>query len=246
MIKVLIAEDEKRASRGLCSLLSKISDEIEIIGEASDGRIAFEMIQKLHPDVVFTDIRMPYMDGITLIKTVKEYGIDVKFVIISAYEEFEFARQAVSLGVVEYLVKPITLEDAESIWKRIRESGMQRSGSQSEKLKDDYPQAHPLVQKALDLIECSYGTKISQKEIAENLGISAEYFSFLFSRDVRENFSKFLRKYRIEKARQMIDKGEGSCEQIAYSVGFSDIKYFYKCFKDETGMNVSEYKRANC
>lgn len=246
MIKVLIAEDEKRASRGLCSLLSMISDEIEIVGEASDGRIAFEMIQSLQPDVVFTDIRMPYMDGIALIKAVKEYGIDVKFVIISAYEEFEFARQAVSLGVIEYLVKPITLEDAEAVWEKIRESGNSKQDRQNKKLKDDYPQAHPLVQKALDLIECGYGTKISQKEIAEKLGISAEYFSFLFSRDVRENFSKFLRKYRIEKARQMIDKGEGSCEQIAYSVGFSDMKYFYKCFKDETGMNVSEYKRANC
>lgn len=246
MIKVLIAEDEKRASRGLCSLLSMISDEIEIVGEAYDGRMAFEMIKNLHPDVVFTDIRMPYMDGIALIKAVKEYGIDVKFVIISAYEEFEFARQAVSLGVVEYLVKPITLEDAEAVWEKIRESGNSKQDRQNKKLKDDYPQAHPLVQKALDLIECGYGTRISQKEIAENLGISAEYFSFLFSRDVRENFSKFLRKYRIEKARQMIDKGESSCEQIAYSVGFSDMKYFYKCFKDEIGMNVSEYKRANC
>lgn len=246
MIKVLIVEDEKRASRGLCSLLYMISDEIEIVGEASDGRIAFEMIQNLHPDVVFTDIRMPYMDGIALIKAVKEYGIDVKFVIISAYEEFEYARQAVSLGVLEYLVKPITLEEAKDVWDKIRESGKKPLQGQNGKLKDDYPQAHPLVQKALDLIECSYGTRISQKDMAEKLGISAEYFSFLFSRDVKENFSKFLRKYRIEKARQMIDKGEFSCEQIAYSVGFSDMKYFYKCFKDEIGMNVSEYKRANC
>jgi two-component system response regulator YesN len=186
------------------------------------------------------------MDGIALIKAVKEYGIDVKFVIISAYEEFEYARQAVSLGVLEYLVKPITLEEAKDVWDKIRETGKKPLQGQNGKLKDDYPQAHPLVQKALDLIECSYGTRISQKDMAEKLGISAEYFSFLFSRDVKENFSKFLRKYRIEKARQMIDKGELSCEQIAYSVGFSDMKYFYKCFKDEIGMNVSEYKRANC
>lgn len=246
MIKVLIAEDEMRARRGLCSLLTMISDEVEIVGEASDGRSAFEMIQALKPDVVFTDIRMPYMDGIALIKAVREYGIDVKFVIISAYAEFEFARQAVSLGVVEYLVKPITLEDAENVWKKIKSAGKQDFDTKTGHLKDEYPQAHPLVQKALDMIECSYGTKFSQKEIAENLGISAEYFSFLFSRDVKESFSKFLRKYRMEKACQMLRDGNGTCEEIAYSVGFSDMKYFYKCFKDETGMNVSEYKRANC
>ena len=99
-MRILIAEDEKRASRGLRNLLESISEECEVIGEAADGKKAFELIKALHPDVVFTDIRMPFMDGIALIKAVRGQGMDTKFVIISAYEEFELARQAISLGVV--------------------------------------------------------------------------------------------------------------------------------------------------
>lgn len=245
-MKIIIAEDEKRASRGLRNLLTMLSADAEVVAEATDGRQAFDLIKALKPDVVFTDIRMPFMDGISLIKAVRGYGMNVKFVIISAYEEFEYARQAISLGVVDYLVKPVTLDEAKEVWKRITEEKESESSGKGAcgKLRDDYSEAHPLVQKALDMIECGYAARISQKDMAEKLGISAEYFSFLFSRDVKENFSRFLRRYRIEKAKQLLDTGEVPRDQIPYSVGFSDPKYFYKCFKEETGVNITEYNRT--
>ena len=118
-MRIMIVEDEKRSSRGLKNLLLSISEECEIVAEASDGQKAFELILCLQPDVVFTDIKMPFMDGISMIKAVQARGgVRTRFVIISAYEEFELARQAISLGVVEYLVKPLTLEDVEKVWKR--------------------------------------------------------------------------------------------------------------------------------
>lgn len=244
-MRVLIAEDEKRASRGLRGLLMSVSDECKIVAEAADGKKAFELIKILQPDVVFTDIRMPYMDGIALIRAVRGQGIETKFVIISAYEEFDLARQAIGLGVVDYLVKPLPLEDIEKVWERLtlpQENGKAEDAARS--LKSKYPDAHPLVLKALDIIQCSYATKINQKELAEKLGISAEYFSFLFSRDIGENFARYLRRYRIERAKELLDAGSVPADQIPYSVGFSDAKYFSKCFKEETGVNVTEYKRA--
>lgn len=111
-------------------------------------------------------------------------------------------------------------------------------------LKSQYPDAHPLILKALDIIQCSYATKLSQKDLAEDLGISAEYFSFLFSRDIGENYAKFLRRFRIEKAKILLSTDSVPKEQIPYSVGFSDPKYFYRCFKEETGVNMTEYKKA--
>lgn len=245
-MRIVIAEDEKRASRGLRSLLESISPEAEVVAEAADGRQAFEMIQLHHPDVVFTDIRMPYMDGISLIRAVKDQRIDVRFVIISAYEEFEYARQAISLGVVDYLVKPVTQEDARKVWNKLTNEHLSGQAEQAEQgeLKAEYPQAHPLIQRALDIIQSSYATKISQKDLADMLGISAEYFCFLFKRDTKENFARFLRHYRIEKAKQLLDEGKIPREDIPYSVGFSDPKYFSKCFKEETGINVTEYTRT--
>lgn len=243
-MKVLIVEDEMRASRGLRKLLTSISTEADVIAEASDGRIALDLIRQHRPDVVFTDIQMPYMDGISLIKAVQDLRIDTKFVIITAYEEFEFARQAISLGVVEYLVKPVTVEEVTRTWERLQQDKNKgKDGVKKDEWRELYPDAHPLILRALEMIESSYAAKISQKELSETLGISAEYFSFLFKRDVKENFAKFLRKYRIEKAKQLLDEGKIPSDQICYSVGIADPKYFSKCFKEETGVNVTEYKR---
>lgn len=242
-MRIIIAEDEKRASRGLRNLLELISDECEVVAEAPDGEKAFELIKVMRPDVVFTDIRMPYMDGISLIKAVRSQNIDVQFVIISAYEEFEFARSAMALGVLDYLVKPLTYEDVELALERIQKRG---KGNLPEKPRDEglrqrYANAHPLILKSLEIIEYSYATKISQKDLADTLGISAEYFSFLFNRDIGENFSKFLKRYRIERAKMLIDSKAVPKDQIPYSVGFSDVKYFGKCFKEETGVSMTEY-----
>ncbi|QMW80168.1 response regulator [Blautia producta] len=243
-VRILIAEDEKRASRGLRNLIMMVSDKHEIVGEAADGKEAFELMKLLEPDVVFTDIKMPYMDGISLIRAARAQDMKIKFVIISAYEEFELARQAISLGVTDYLVKPLVPEDIEDIIHRLEENSSITWDKENRDLKSRYPNAHPLILKAMHIIECSYASKISQKDLAADLGVSAEYFSYLFGRDIGENFSRFLRRYRIEKAQELLLEGNISKDEVLYSVGFSDPKYFNKCFKEETGVNVTEFIKA--
>ena len=242
-MRIVIVEDEKRAARGLRSLLERISGDNTIIGEAPDGISAFELIKKEQPDLVFTDIRMQFMDGLALIKAVREYGLDTRFVIISAYEEFDYARAALKLNVTDYLVKPVTEDEVRQVMEHLKMQ--EKEQSQEKRLRDAYPLAHPVILKALDAIEKDYSSRISQKELAEKLGVTAEYFSYLFAKDVQETFSRFLRRYRISKACEQLDAGEESAETIAYRVGFSDMKYFYKCFKDETGQSLSEYRRKN-
>ena len=242
-MRIVIVEDEKRAARGLRSLLERISADNTIVGEAPDGISAFELIKKEQPDLVFTDIRMQFMDGLALIKAVREYGLDTRFVIISAYEEFDYARAALKLNVTDYLVKPVTEEEVRQVMEHLK--AQEKEQDQEKRLRDAYPLAHPVILKALDAIEKDYSSRISQKELAEKLGVTAEYFSYLFAKDVQETFSRFLRRYRISKACEQLDAGEESAETIAYRVGFSDMKYFYKCFKDETGQNLSEYRRKN-
>ena len=210
-MRILIAEDEKRASRGLRNLIMMVSDKHEIVGEAADGKEAFELMKLLEPDVVFTDIKMPYMDGISL---------------------------------TDYLVKPLVPEDIEDIIHRLEENSSITWDKENRDLKSRYPNAHPLILKAMHIIECSYASKISQKDLAADLGVSAEYFSYLFGRDIGENFSRFLRRYRIEKAQELLLEGNISKDEVLYSVGFSDPKYFNKCFKEETGVNVTEFIKA--
>lgn len=206
-MRILIAEDEQRTRQGLVRVLQSLRDEYEIVAQASNGKAALEMILEQKPDVVFIDIKMPFMDGLSVIEAARAQGIKAEFVIVSAYADFDFAKQSISLGVIEYLLKPLTRDEAEAVLKKIENkiSGKNSySRRKSRNLRDKYPDAHPMILQALDIIQSGYAGKISQKKLAEDLGLSQEYFSYLFGKNIGENFSTFLREYRIEQAQYML------------------------------------------
>ena len=245
-MRILIAEDEPRAMRGLKNLILSLSGEHQIVAEAMDGRQALELLQQTKPEVVFTDLKMPYMDGMALIRAARALECQTEFVLVTAYEEFEVAREALGLGVFDYLVKPVTVEDAAHVLKRLvaKLGGTSEHGMSEGSLRDQYPNAHPLVRKTLHIIEESYASKLNQKEIAQMLGISQEYLCYLFNKDVGEPFAKFVKKYRIEKSKYLLSSGRAAKDEVAYQVGFSDSKYFGKVFREVAGVSVSEYVRG--
>jgi len=242
-MKLMIVEDEQRARRGLKNIILSISQEDEIVAEAANGRSALELIKTVKPDAVFTDIKMPFMDGLTLIKEVRKLGMDTKFVIISAYEEFEYARQAITCGVSEYLVKPLIMEDIRKALDTVRDRGEQDNCKVS--LSECYPKVHPIILKALRKIENEYSIPVNQKDMANDLGISPEYFSGLFSKNMGESFVHFLRNYRIEIAKSLYLHSDIPREEVPFKVGFVDEKYYNRVFKNATGMSVGEYIREN-
>lgn len=107
MTKLLIADDEYLVLDSLKMIISKNSKDVEIVGTAGSGREAVEKAIELKPDIVFMDIHMPGIDGIEAIRQIKASNIDTLFVIITAYEFFDYAKDAINLGVSEYLLKPI-------------------------------------------------------------------------------------------------------------------------------------------
>lgn len=244
-MKIIIVEDEHAARKGLRKLIESMGDRYEIIAEASNGKRALDLIKSLKPDVVFTDIKMPYMDGIALIQAVNSIDEQVNFVITSAYEEFDFAKQAISLGVFDYLVKPITYPEVEDILIRLgtRMSQIDEAISNRGHLSDEFPDAHPMIKKVLIIIEDGYAINMKQEELAEKLGMTKEYFSYLFHKNIGQTFTKYLRAYRINRAITMIRAKSVPKKEIPYRVGFSDPKYFQRVFKEVTGETVNEYIR---
>lgn len=243
-MRIVIAEDEQRAREGLSKLLHTIPGDYELVGQAANGQAALEMILRLRPDVVFTDIKMPFLDGLTLIHAVREQQLSTEFVVISAYADFELARRSISLGVAEYVLKPVTREDIERTLYRLRQridSGRRYSVQETQSLREKYPEAHPLILRALDMVQSCYAGKINQRELAEGLGISAEYFSYLFSKNIGETFSSFLRTYRIQQAKELYRNGNCERKDVPYAVGFSDAKYFNQVFRKVTGKSPTEY-----
>ena len=241
-MNIMIVEDETRALRGLSKLVQMCGDQYRIVGEALDGKEALALIRAVQPDLVLTDIRMPVIDGLSMIKAAHAQGLYPQFVIISAYQDFNYARQAISLGVVDYLVKPLIKDDIKALLDKLSQQIGRRAVTVDPK--DDlfqlHPDVHPLIRRALDIIDKSFACRLAQKDVAKSLGLTPEYFSYLFSQNMGVNYVKFLRLYRIKKAKEFLSQGE-SKEKVAEKVGFSDYKYFCKCFKEESGESVNSF-----
>lgn len=107
MIKVFLVEDEIIVRNGIKKQIDWEAEGLEFVGEASDGELAYQMIQLLKPDILITDIKMPFMDGLQLSKLVKKEMPFIKIIILSGHNEFEFAKEAINIGITSYLLKPI-------------------------------------------------------------------------------------------------------------------------------------------
>ena len=108
MIKVFLVEDEYVIREGIKKNIDWQAHGYEFCGEAGDGELAFPMIQEIRPDIVITDIRMPFMDGLALSRLIKKEFPETEIIILSGYEEFEYAKEGIKIGVAQYLLKPIS------------------------------------------------------------------------------------------------------------------------------------------
>lgn len=122
MVKVFLVEDEIIMREGIKKNINWKEEGFEFAGEASDGELAYPLIRKVQPDILITDIKMPFMDGLELSRLVKKEFPQTKIMILSGYDEFDYAKEAINIGVTDYLVKPITGAKLLEAVKRVRET----------------------------------------------------------------------------------------------------------------------------
>lgn len=118
MLKLFIADDEVIIRRGLKAAVDWEKYAIQVVGEAEDGELALELAKELKPDLLFLDICMPFLNGIDLIKELQEILPDSLFILITGHDEFSYAQQAVRLGVFDYVLKPVKVEELENVVAR--------------------------------------------------------------------------------------------------------------------------------
>lgn len=120
MIRIVIVEDEIRIRDGLKKLIPKIDSDYRIVGEAVDGKEGFRVVKKTNPDLIITDVCMPELNGLEMINNLIKANFKFKTIILSAYSEFPYAQKAISLGVSEYLLKPINVADLRKCLQNIK------------------------------------------------------------------------------------------------------------------------------
>ena len=139
MLKVFLVEDETIVRENLRDHIMWQQYGYQFAGEASDGEMALPLIRRLKPDVLITDVKMPFMDGLSLSAIVRQEFPQMKIIIISGYNDFEYARQAIQAGVEQYLLKPVTRSSLQKALQETREKIEQQRVQEEylEKFKED-------------------------------------------------------------------------------------------------------------
>ena len=237
MYSVYIADDEMWVIVGLKKRIEKTGLPFQVVGEANNGVMALEEIEKKKPDILFTAIRMPGYNGLELLELLRKKELDTKVVLISGYAEFEYAQSAIRNGAYDYLLKPIDQDKLQTVLERILGDGSTESGNVQELV------APSTIRKIMDEIKEHYTENITLTGLAEKYSISVSYLSELLKEHLQLSFSEYISSKRIQKAKELLADDSLSIEQIAEQTGYNDYFYFTKVFKKNTGISPSKYRK---
>lgn len=238
-IKLLIAEDEEVIRNGISKYIKLHTDRFEKIYEAEDGQQAIDLLLKYQPDIMLLDIQMPLKTGIDVMNEAKKAGVHPITIVLSGYDEFKYAQQALKYGAKEYLLKPVRAADILGCLNRFADEFIQKDEKSDEVVNG---QEHPMVREAKEYIMEHYSEEISLLEVAEHLGISKGYLSTLLNQVLECSFTDYLNQIRIDHACCYLEQNYLKNYEIAYKVGFRDEKYFAKVFKKIKGVSPKEYR----
>ncbi len=242
---VIFADDERVIREGVVKSLDWESIGCRLVGTADTGLAALALIREKRPQCVVTDIRMPLMNGLELIRVVKEEDTDCRFVILSGYDEFEFARKAMQYGVRYYLLKPFDEEELSEVLVKIQRE-IEVVGSSA-----DVEQMHTgnrEIDKILAFLNVHYRRReLSLNWITENMVYkNKDYLGKLFKTHTGKTFNQYLAELRIDRAIDTLRKQPDTpVAELAEAVGYPlGGDYFCAKFKKITGMTVTRFRES--
>ena len=242
MYKVLIVDDEPVIAEGLKKIVDWEKYNCVVAGTASSGKEGLAMVEKCQPDILFTDIRMPGMDGLTMLAALRSEHKNLQVITLTGYRDFDYAREALNLGVFRYLVKPSKMKELDEAMESISERLSSTAESQQDSPDSDNTSANNfIVKQAISYMEQHYREKLQLTDVAEKVYVSHWHLSKLLN-STGKSFSDLLNEIRIENAKELMEDSSLHIADISERVGFADTAHFSRVFKKYTGMSANEYR----
>lgn len=242
MYKVLIVDDEPVIAEGLKKIVDWEKYNCVVAGTASSGKEGLAMVEKCQPDILFTDIRMPGMDGLTMLAALRSEHKNLQVIILTGYRDFDYARQALNLGVFRYLVKPSKMKELDEAMESLSERLEGVAEAEQGSIEDDNTTANNfIVKQAISYMEQHYKEKLQLTDVAEKVYVSHWHLSKLLN-STGKSFSDVLNEIRIENAKELMEDSSLHIADISEKVGFADTAHFSRVFKKYTGMSANEYR----
>lgn len=247
MYKVMLVDDEEIIIEGLKKAVPWAEFGCEISGSADNGFDGLKMIRELMPDILITDIRMTGKSGLQMLRDLAGEFPEMQIIVLSGYREFDYAQEAIRLGVLRFLLKPSKMDELREAVSAACARLKAINEEETEKiLPDEARDAAPgfIVANALRYMQEHYAQKLSLNEVAETNYVSPWHLSKLLKRETGENFIDILNSLRVDNAKKMLKNPALKIYEISERVGFSDIAYFSKTFKKIAGITPNEYRHS--
>ncbi|HEX2985311.1 MAG TPA: response regulator [Caproiciproducens sp.] len=251
MYKVVIIDDEDIIVEGLKKVIDWGKYGCEVAGAASDAKNGAQVIRETHPDILFTDIKMPDIDGLTMLAGLKGEFPELQITVLTGYRDFEYAKRAIHLGVCRFLLKPSKMNELEEALRtmtanldKIRGGAEKSEQKSSEEPQEGNAANSLIVRSALKYIETHYAEKLTLTELAEKTYVSQWYLSKLLNKYTGKSFCDLLNQTRIGRAEKLLQDPSLKIHEISEMLGFNDVTHFSRIFKKMEQISPNEYRNG--
>ena len=265
--RILIVDDEAIEREGVSFLLRKFSYPFEIFTQ-NNGKNALEFLQETPVDILCTDIKMPFMDGLELCQEARKLYPDIFLVLLTAYSDFDYAKRAIHVRANEYLLKPVVVEEFRAVMDSLLQDRKRsivsryRSGDEltrhqlmntlvvqmEQEIREGtdtfLSSSNPLIRSAIDIITREYASNLTVEEIAGRLNVSRSYLSALFKEETTISVMQYITLMRMNRAEHLLRNTSMKVSEIAEAVGYHDASYFGLQFKKLYGMSPAQFRNG--
>lgn len=226
MIRAVICDDETASLTIIQYMIKNENLPVEIVGTATNGQRALELIRKEKPDLVFLDIQMPKMDGFEVIERIQT--VRTKVIVITVFDTFAYAQRALRLGVSDIIAKPIRVD-------QLRQAVARAIGW-------NFTDSEPL-NLALNYIHRNYAEPLNLNKLAGVACCTSSHLAHLFRQHFDMSALGYIHKFRISQACRLLQDGTG-VQETAWKTGYTSLNHFYKYFKLYEGMTPAAYRKT--
>lgn len=269
MYRIVVADDEPIERIIVGKIIKKhFAEQLEIV-EAVNGREAVRLFEEKGCHMALLDIEMPGINGLEAAELIRKGGSDSSIIFLTAFDEFSYAKKAISVKALDYLLKPVAEEELVAVLEEAARLAAERdvlngnipSSEQSPKRKEavenlstqetgeegkgaslEELRMHAVAENICSYIEAHYMEDITLQDMAAVMNYSEAYFCKLFKQCFDKSFVSYLTWFRMEKAKELLGDPLVNVKDISSRVGYQDSNYFAKVFKRLICMTPSEYR----
>ena len=250
MYQVFLVDDEALIVEGLKKVVDWAKYGCVVCGTATDGKTGLEGIRQLKPDILFTDICMPEMDGLAMIAALKSEFPNLQISILTGYHDFSYAQRAIRLGVTRLLTKPSRMDEIQEAIETMTAAlgaADQQPEAAPEGGEEDTQESSSgsfVVRQALSYMDEHYAEKLTLQTVADHCYVSQWHLSKLLNKHTGKSFYDLLNAVRIREAKLLLTDPKLRVSDVSERVGYTDPGHFCRTFKKLEGLSANEYRNS--